>query len=58
MHFDAVYNMHRHAADLREPERQMSPEKWTLVLLIIRQRVEMLKGPQFGGIQFPKGKRN
>lgn len=51
MHLGAVYNMHRHAADLRETEREMSPEKRTLVTLIIPQRVELLKGSQFGGIQ-------
>lgn len=51
MHLGAVYDMRRHAADLQETVREMSPEKRTLVSLIIPQRVELLKGPQFGGIQ-------
>lgn len=53
MRLGAVYDMHRHAADLRETEREMSPAK-----RIIPQRVELLKGPQFGGIQqHPKRKK-
>lgn len=35
MRLGATYNMHRHAADLREAEREMSPGKRTLVSLII-----------------------
>lgn len=58
MHLGAVYNRHRHTADLREAERKMSSEKRTLVSLIIPQSVELLKGPKFGGIQFPTGRRN
>lgn len=59
MHLGAVYNMHRHAADLRETGREMSPEKRTLVSLIIPQSVELLKGPQLVGFSsIPKGKSN
>lgn len=44
------------AADWRDTEREMSPEKRILVSLIVPWRVELLKGPQFGGTQNPKRK--
>lgn len=51
MHLGAVHGMHRHGAHLREAEREMCPEKRTVALFIISQRMELLKGSWFGGIQ-------
>lgn len=48
MHLGAVCIIPKHAAVLRETERETSPEKRTLLSLI---GVELLKAPQFGGIQ-------